>query len=54
MFDIDFEIKYKNNYLNQTNKVKVYEDDLTDIYNLEFIVYLKILNKLKNGLAKVA
>ena len=32
--DIDFELKYTNKIIgNQRNKVKVYEDDLTDIYN---------------------
>ena len=32
--DIDFELKYKNKVIgNQRNKVKVYEDDLSDIYN---------------------
>ena len=32
--DIDFELKYKNEFIGkQRNKVKVYEDDLTDIYN---------------------
>ena len=32
--NIDFELKYKNPIIgNQRNKVKVYEDDLTDIYN---------------------
>jgi UDP-3-O-[3-hydroxymyristoyl] N-acetylglucosamine deacetylase len=32
--DIDFELKYKNQIIgNQRNKVKVYEDDLRDIYN---------------------
>ena len=32
--DIDFELKYKNNIIgNQRNKVKVYDDDLRDIYN---------------------
>ena len=32
--DIDFELKYKNEIIgNQRNKVKVYEDDLKDIYN---------------------
>ena len=32
--DIEFELKYKNKIIgNQKNKVKVYEDDLTDIYN---------------------
>jgi len=52
--DIDFEIKYKNPIIgNQRNKIKVYEDDLTDIYNsrtyclFEDIEFIK-----KNGLAK--
>ena len=52
--DIDFELKYKNPIIgNQRNKVKVYEDDLTDVYNsrtfclFEDIEYIK-----KNGLAK--
>jgi len=52
--DIDFELKYKNEIIgNQRNKVKVYEDDLTDVYNsrtfclFEDIEYIK-----KNGLAK--
>ena len=32
--DIDFELNYENEVIgNQRNKVKVYEDDLTDIYN---------------------
>ena len=32
--DIDFELKYKNEVIgNQRNKVKVYEDDLSDVYN---------------------
>ena len=32
--DIDFELKYNNKIIgNQSNKVKVYEDDLTDVYN---------------------
>ncbi len=52
--DIDFELKFKNKIIgNQKNKVKVYEDDLTDVYNsrtfclFEDIEYIK-----KNGLAK--
>jgi len=52
--DIDFELKYKNEIIgNQRNKVKVYDDDLTDVYNsrtfclFEDIEYIK-----KNGLAK--
>jgi len=32
--EIDFELKYKNKIIgNQQNKVKVFEDDLTNIYN---------------------
>ena len=32
--DIDFELRYQNKIIgNQRNKVKVYEDDLRDIYN---------------------
>ena len=52
--DIDFELKYKNPVIgSQKNKIKVYEDDLTDVYNsrtyclFEDIEFIK-----KNGLAK--
>jgi UDP-3-O-[3-hydroxymyristoyl] N-acetylglucosamine deacetylase len=52
--DIDFELRYKNQVIgNQRNKVKVFEDDLSDIYNsrtyclFEDIEFIK-----KNGLAK--
>ena len=32
--DIDFELKYKNKIIgNQRNTIKVYEDNLEDIYN---------------------
>ena len=32
--EIDFELKYKNQIIgNQKNKVKVFEDDLTEVYN---------------------
>ena len=32
--DIDFEIKYSNSFIgNQKNKINVYENDLSDIYN---------------------
>ena len=32
--EINFELKYKNKIIgNQKNKVKVYEDDLSDVYN---------------------
>ena len=41
--DIDFELKYKNKIIgNQRNKVKVYEDDLTDIYNSRTYCFMKI------------
>jgi len=52
--DIDFELKYKNKVIgNQRNKVKVYEDDLTDIYNSRtFCLFEDIELIKKNGLAK--
>ena len=52
--DIDFELKYKNQIIgNQSNKVKVYEDDLTDVYNSRtFCLYEDIELIKKNGLAK--
>ena len=52
--DIDFELKYKNPIIgNQSNKVKVYEDDLTDIYNSRtFCLFEDIEFIKKNGLAK--
>ena len=52
--NIDFELKYKNKKIgNQRNKVKVYEDDLTDIYNSRtFCLYEDIELIKKNGLAK--
>jgi len=52
--DIDFELKYKNSLIgNQRNKVKVYEDDLTDVYNSRtFCLYEDIELIKKNGLAK--
>ena len=52
--DIDFQLKYKNKIIgNQRNKVKVYEDDLTDIYNSRtFCLYEDIEFIKKNGLAK--
>ena len=52
--DIDFELKYKNKVIgNQKNKIKVYEDDLKEVYDsrtyclFEDIEYIK-----KNGFAK--
>ena len=52
--DIDFELKYKNEIIgNQRNKVKVYEDDLTDIYNSRtFCLFEDIELIKKKGLAK--
>ena len=52
--DIDFELKYKNSLIgNQSNSVKVYEDDLTDVYNSRtFCLYDDIEFIKKNGLAK--
>ena len=52
--DIDFELKYKNELIgNQKNKVKVYEDDLTDIFNSRtYCLYEDIELIKKNGLAK--
>ena len=52
--DIDFELKYNNEIIsNQRNKVKVYEDDLTDIYNSRtFCLFEDIELIKKNGLAK--
>ncbi len=52
--DIEFEIKYKNEIIgNQKNKVKVFEDDLTDIYNSRtYCLYEDIELIKKNGLAK--
>ena len=52
--DIDFELKYKNKVIgNQRNKVNVYEDDLTDIYNSRtFCLFEDIEFIKKNGLAK--
>ncbi len=52
--DIDFELKYKNNVIgNQKNKVKVYEDDLSDIYNSRTFCLFEDVEKIKKmGLAK--
>tara|TARA_B100000989_G_scaffold35124_1_gene22352 strand:+ start:376 stop:1296 length:921 start_codon:yes stop_codon:yes gene_type:complete len=52
--DIDFELKYKNEFIgNQRNRVKVYEDDLTDIYNSRtYCLFEDIEIIKKNGLAK--
>ena len=52
--DIDFELKYENQIIgNQRNKVKVFEDDLTDVYNSRtFCLFEDIELIKKNGLAK--
>ena len=52
--DIDFELKYKNQIIgNQRNKVKVFEDDLTDIFNSRtFCLFEDIEFIKKKGFAK--
>jgi UDP-3-O-[3-hydroxymyristoyl] N-acetylglucosamine deacetylase len=52
--DIDFELKYKNPIIgNQKNKVKVFEDDLSNVYNSRtFCLFEDIELIKKNGLAK--
>ena len=52
--EIDFELNYNNPIIgNQRNKVKVFEDDLTDIYNSRtFCLFEDIELIKKNGLAK--
>tara|TARA_B100000131_G_scaffold288941_1_gene300631 strand:- start:3581 stop:4501 length:921 start_codon:yes stop_codon:yes gene_type:complete len=52
--DIDFEIKYQNQFIkSQRNKVSVFEDDLTDIYNSRTFCLFEDIEKLKKiGLGK--
>ncbi len=52
--DIDFELKYENPVIgNQRNKVNVYEDDLSEIFDSRtFCLYEDIENIKKQGLAK--
>ena len=52
--DIDFELKYSNKIIgNQKNKINVYEDDLTDIFNSRTYCLFEDIEKIKNiGLAK--
>ena len=46
--DIDFEIKYENDLIgNQRNVVKVYETDLTEIYNSRTFCLFEDVDKLK-------
>ncbi len=50
--DIDFELKYKNPIIgNQRNRFKIYEDDLSDVYNSRtFCLFEDIELIKKNGL----
>ncbi len=52
--DIDFELKYKNKLIgNQKNKINLYEDNLTDIFNSRtFCLYEDIEDIKSKGLAK--
>ena len=51
--EIDFELKYKNELIGiQRNKFKVYEDDLTDVYNSRTYCLYEDIELIKNGLAK--
>ena len=54
--DIDFELKYENKIIgNQRNKFKIYEDDLTNVFNsrtfclFEDIEYIKSMGLAKGG-----
>ena len=52
--DIDFELKYQNPTIgNQRNLIKVYESDLTEVYNSRTFCLFEDIEKLKEiGLAK--
>ena len=52
--DIDFELKYKNSFIgNQRNKINVYEDDLSEVFDSRtFCLYEDIEAIKKIGLAK--
>ncbi|MDA9731048.1 UDP-3-O-acyl-N-acetylglucosamine deacetylase [Candidatus Pelagibacter sp.] len=52
--DIDFELKYNNEIIgNQKNKINLYEDDLTDIFNSRTFCLYEDIEDIKNkGLAK--
>ena len=52
--DIDFEIKYMKSLIgNQKNKINVYENDLSEIYNSRTFCMYEDVEKLRNkGLAK--
>jgi len=47
--DIDFEIKYQNQFIkSQRNKISVFEDNLTDIYNSRTFCLFEDIKKLKD------
>ncbi len=52
--DIDFEIKYQNPFINsQRNKISVFEDNLTDVFNSRTFCLFEDIEKLKvMGLGK--
>ncbi len=52
--DIDFRLKYKNSLIgNQRSKFKVYEDDLSEVYNSRTYCLFEDIELIKkNGLAK--
>jgi UDP-3-O-[3-hydroxymyristoyl] N-acetylglucosamine deacetylase len=52
--DIDYELKYKNPLIgNQKNKIKVYEDDLSEVYNSRTFCLFEDIELIKSkGLAK--
>ena len=52
--DIDFELKYKNKVIgNQKNKIKVYEDDLKEVYDSRTYCLFEDIELIKKkGLAK--
>ncbi len=52
--DIDFSLKYKNSLIgNQRSKFKVYEDDLSEVYNSRTYCLFEDIELIKkNGLAK--
>ncbi len=52
--DIDFELKYENSIIgNQRNQIKVYEDDLSDVYNSRTYCLYEDIEFIKSkGLAK--
>ena len=52
--NIEFELKYENSVIgNQKNKIKIYEDDLTDIYNSRTFCLFEDIERIRSiGLAK--